>query len=86
MDAIHVTLKPAAPVRLGGLGVLCYRVASNFRWSLFWRISQIFSYDLCDANHVSYTTLHLFQRVAEHKYLAIGKHLTKAHGSSDLLN
>ena len=88
MDAIHGTLKPAAPVRLGGIRglVFRYRVASNFRGSLFWRISQIFPYDLCDANHVNYTTLHLFQRVAQHKYLAIGKDLTKAHGGSDLLN
>ena len=61
--------------------VFRYHVASKFRRSLFWQISLIFSYDLCDANHFSYTTLHLFQRVAEHKYSAIGKHLTKAHGA-----
>ena len=45
-----------------------------------------FSRDLCDADHVGYPTRHLFQRVAEHKYSAIGKHLTEAHGGSDLLN
>ena len=28
----------------------------------------------------------LFQRVAEHKYSAIGKHLAEAHGDSNLLN
>ena len=81
MGAIHSTLKPAAPVCLGWLGVLCLDTVWHqmFRGSLFWQISLIFSYDLCDANHISYTTLHLFQRVAEHKYSAIGKHLTKAH-------
>ena len=44
-----------------------------------------FSCDLCDADYVGYTTRHLFQRVAEHKYSAIGKHLTEAHVGSDLL-
>ena len=58
--------------------VFRYRVASKFRGSLFWRISLISSYDLCNANHVSYTTLHY---VAEHKYSAIGKHLSKAQGA-----
>ena len=33
-----------------------------------------------------YTSRHLFQRVTEHKYSAIGKHLTEAHSGSDLLN
>ena len=45
-----------------------------------------FSCDLCDAAYAGYTTRHLFQRVAEHKYSTIGKHLTEAHGGSDLLN
>ena len=45
-----------------------------------------FSRDLCDADYVGYTTRHLFQRVAEHKHSAIGKHVTEAHGGSDLLN
>ena len=44
------------------------------------------SCDLYDADYVGYTTRHLFQRVAEHKYSAIGKHLTEAHGGSVLLN
>ena len=44
------------------------------------------SCDLCDADYVGFATRHLFQRVAEHKYSAIGKHLTEAHGGSDLLN
>ena len=82
MGAIHGTKArfPSSSMGVRGL-VFGYRVASNYRGSLFWRISLIFSYDLCDANHVSYTTPHLFQRVAEHKYSAIGKHLTKAHGA-----
>ena len=45
-----------------------------------------FSCDLCDADYVGYTTRHLFQRVAEHKYSIFGKHLTEAHDSSNLLN
>ena len=34
--------------------------------------------DLCDADYVGYTARHLFQRVAEHKNLAIGKHFHEA--------
>ena len=36
-----------------------------------------FSYDLCDADYLGYTTRHLFQRVAEQEYSAT---------DSDLLN
>ena len=36
--------------------------------------------DLCDADYVGYTARHLFQRVAEHKTSAIGKHFHEAHG------
>ena len=36
--------------------------------------------DRCDADYVGYTTRHLFQRVAEHKNSAIGKHFHEAHG------
>ena len=42
--------------------------------------------DLCDVDYVGYTARHLFQRVAEHKNSAIGKHFHHAHGRSDLLN
>ena len=42
--------------------------------------------DLCNANYVSYTARHLFQHVAEHKNLTIGKHFHEAHGKSNLLN
>ena len=42
--------------------------------------------DLCDADYVGYTARHLFQRVAEHKNSAIGKHFCEAHGRRDRLN
>ena len=45
-----------------------------------------FKCDLCDSNYVGYTTRHLFQRVANHRYSAIGRHLRDAHGNIDLLN
>ena len=38
-----------------------------------------FSCDLCDAVYVGYTSRHLFQRIAEHKHSAIGKHLKEEH-------
>ena len=38
-----------------------------------------FSCDLCDTDYVGYTSRHLFQRIAEHKYSAIGKHLQEEH-------
>ena len=41
--------------------------------------------DLCDADYVGYTAGHLFQRVAEHKNLAIGNHFHEAHGRRDRL-
>ena len=44
-----------------------------------------FSYDLCDADYVGYTARHLHQRIAEHKYSAIGRHFVEAHGSNHLL-
>ena len=41
----------------------------------------VFEYrcDLCDADYVGYTRRHLFQRIEEHKYSAIGKQLRDAH-------
>ena len=45
-----------------------------------------FKCDLCDSNYVGYTTRHLFQRVADHRYSAIGRHLRDAHGNIDSLN
>ena len=45
-----------------------------------------FACDLCDADYVGYTARHLFQRVAEHKNLAIGKHFHDAYEKSNLLN
>ena len=50
------------------------------------RIIYHFVCDLCDADYVGHTARHLFQRVAEHKNSAIGKHFHDAHGRSDLLN
>ena len=44
-----------------------------------------FACDLCDADYVGYTARHLHQRIAEHKYSAIGKHLLDAHGDKNLL-
>ena len=33
-----------------------------------------------------YMMRHLFQRIADHRYSAIGHHLRDAHGNIDLLN
>ena len=41
---------------------------------------------VCDADYVGSTAQHLFQRVAEHKNSAIGKHFHEAHGRRDRLN
>ena len=38
-----------------------------------------FQCDLCDADYVGYTARYLHQRINEHKYSAIGRHLTQ-HG------
>ena len=38
-----------------------------------------FSCDLFDTDYVGYTSRHLFQRIAEHKHSAIGKHLKQEH-------
>ena len=43
-----------------------------------------FACDLCDADYVGYTALHLHQRIAKHKYLSIGKHLLEAHNNTNL--
>ena len=34
---------------------------------------------LCDTEHTGYTTRHLHQRIAEHKYSAVGKRLKDEH-------
>ena len=39
-----------------------------------------YKYDLCDAQYVGYTSRHLHQRIDEHRYSAIGKHLKNDHG------
>ena len=38
-----------------------------------------FQCDLCDANYVGFTARHLHQRISEHRYSAIGKHLETQH-------
>ena len=40
-----------------------------------------FECDLCDADYVGYNASHLHQRINEHKYSAIGRHLEQ-HGLS----
>ena len=44
-----------------------------------------FTCDLCDSDYVGFTARHLHQRIAEHKYSAIGKHFSTAHGDTSLL-
>ena len=45
-----------------------------------------FKFDLCDSNYVRNTRRHLFQRIADHRYSAIGRHMRDANGNIDLLN
>ena len=44
-------------------------------------IVYFFQCDLCDANYVGFTARHLHQRISEHRYSAIGRHLEALHGS-----
>ena len=48
-------------------------------------VAYCFKCDLCDSNYVGYTTRHLFQRITNHRYSAIGRHLRDAHGNIGLL-
>ena len=45
-----------------------------------------FPRDWCDVGYAGDITQHLFLRVAIKKISAIGKHVTEAHGGSDLLS
>ena len=36
--------------------------------------------ELCNSEYVGYTSRHLHQRIDEHRYSAIGKHLKNDHG------
>ena len=45
-------------------------------------VVYLFQCDLCDANYVGYTARHLHQRISEHRYSAIGKHLETQHGNN----
>ena len=38
-----------------------------------------FQCDLCNANYVGFTARHLHQRIREHRYSTIGKHLETQH-------
>ena len=51
-----------------------------------WEVYK-FECDPCDAEYVGYTARHLHQRINEHKYSAIGRHLEQ-HGllKTDLAN
>ena len=42
-----------------------------------------FKCDQCDFDYVGITIRHLHQRIQEHRYSAIGKHLTNIHGGID---
>ena len=42
-----------------------------------------FKCDQCDADYVGFTTRYLHQRIQEHRYSAIGKHLINIHGGID---
>ena len=46
-------------------------------------VVYLFQCDLCDANHVGYTTRHLHQGIwGEHGYSALGEHLETQHGNN----
>jgi hypothetical protein len=49
-------------------------------------VVYLFKCSLCDADYVGYTTRHLHQRIAEHKFSAIRKHLSDSHGDKNLLD
>ena len=44
-------------------------------------VVYLFQCDLCDANYVGFTARHLHQRISEHRYSAIGRHLEAQNGS-----
>ena len=45
-------------------------------------VVYLFQCDLCYANYVGYTARHLRQRIIEHRYSAIGKHVETQHGNN----
>ena len=47
-------------------------------------VLYLFLCDLCDADYVGYTARHLHQRIAEHKYSAIGRHFVETRYSNHL--
>lgn len=40
-----------------------------------------FKYNWCDADYIVHTIRHLYQRIEEHKVMAIGKHLKEQDGN-----
>ena len=44
-------------------------------------VVYVFKCDLCDADYVGMTTLHLHQRIVEHKHSSIGNHFREHHYS-----
>ena len=42
-------------------------------------VIYMFQCDSCDASYIGYTSRHLFQRVAEHKFSVIGDHRRTTH-------
>ena len=44
-----------------------------------------FKCDRCDAGYIGFTTRHLYQRMEEHKYSAVGKHLKEHEYSMDCI-
>ena len=42
-------------------------------------VESEFQCNLCDSNHIGYTSRHLHLRIEEHKYSVIGKHLKDKH-------
>ena len=41
---------------------------------------------MCDVDYVGFTARHVHQRITEHNYSSIGKHLLEVHGDKNLFN
>ena len=44
-------------------------------------VVYIFKCDLCDVDHIGYSTRHHHQSIEEHKFSAVGKHLKEDDGA-----
>ena len=82
---IGIVLQPVFTSKKLDLDLLRYK---EIKQRIVNQHSVVYCYkcDLCDANYVGYATRHLFQRIAEHKSSAIGRHLQNTHGDSNLLD